>query len=187
MLVIVGLGNPGERYETTRHNIGFRILDQLAIQTNLTWETDKYLEAEIAKDNEYMLFKPNTYVNESGRSLHSLHDRERLDFNQLWIVHDDTEIPFGKVRVKQGGTSGGHNGIKSIDEAIGEEYYRIRVGVGRPESHQADLAEYVLQSFSDHQEGDVLVIIDQLVEFLVKSIEDRQLTATTFNCLKEKK
>jgi len=185
MIAVAGLGNPEEGYTQTRHNLGFLILDQLAAKQALDWESKPSLKSLVSKDSEYILLKPLTYVNLSGESISLIVSYFKLDVSNIWVVQDDTEIPFGEVRVKQGGTSGGHNGIKSIDEAVGANYWRIRVGVGRPANSQYDLADYVLEEFNTEERGLLPTVIDRVTDFLVQSIKDQQLKTITFNA-KEK-
>lgn len=185
MFYIVGIGNPGDQYTNNRHNVGYRVVDDLANRLSLEWTEDKYLNALVAKSDELMVLKPLTFVNESGTTIVELSSREDLDATKLCVVHDDTEIDFGEVRVKFAGTSGGHNGIKSIDAGFNPNYWRVRVGVGRPENKNIDLADYVLANFTAEQEHKIGFIIDQTVEYLVKSIEDKVLITTTFNAQKD--
>ncbi|MEK7171259.1 MAG: aminoacyl-tRNA hydrolase [Patescibacteria group bacterium] len=181
MILIIGLGNPGQKYDKNRHNLGFLTIGVLANRLELESKEDKYMLAMVAKGGEYELIAPLTYVNESGLAVVKVQQKHQIELNDIWVVHDDTEIPFGEVRVKRGGTSGGHNGIKSIDEAIGTDYWRIRIGVGRPENRQFDLADYVLSDFTPEEAGELPLIIDRVTGFLVQSLKDKQLQPTTFN------
>ncbi|HSX42111.1 MAG TPA: aminoacyl-tRNA hydrolase [Candidatus Saccharimonadales bacterium] len=192
MLLIAGLGNPDEEYLKTRHNIGYRIIIALCeklghdfLKTAQTYRANQFLKMK-AGEQDVVFCLPLGYMNNSGNALKQL-----MDFfgdnttKDLWVVHDDTEIPFGTVKIKYGGTSGGHNGIKSIDEAIGEKYWRIRVGVGRPASKEHDLADYVLAGFPKAEQALLPTIIDQTVATLVKSIEEGKLETKTFNAKKD--
>lgn len=185
-MIIFGLGNVGGEYENTRHNIGFLVLDQAAEKLGFEWGEERYLNSQVAKDTEYMLLKPSTLVNKSGDTLRELLKRREIDPSELVVVHDDTEIPFGEVRVKIGGTSGGHNGIKSLDDVIGADYWRIRVGVGRPENREYDLADYVLAEFSTDEQKLLPAIVDRVSDFLVQSIHSKELSAQTFNAKEDK-
>ncbi|MEK7202548.1 MAG: aminoacyl-tRNA hydrolase [Patescibacteria group bacterium] len=181
MILVVGLGNPGQKYDKNRHNLGFLTIGALAKRSELQLNEDKYIPAEAAKSDDFQLIAPLTYVNESGTAVAKVQKKHNIDLSDIWVVHDDTEIPFGEVRVKRGGTSGGHNGIKSIDQAIGPDYWRIRVGVGRPENTNIDLADYVLSDFTPEEAGVLPLIIDRVADFLVQSLKDKQLQVTTFN------
>lgn len=188
MITIVGLGNPGERYDGTRHNIGYQVVATLAHRLGeTTWSHQKHLlHSEVVnahfRGEKIQLIKPGTYMNESGLVISALLEKHGLDLERLWVIHDDTEFPFGEVRVKHGGTSGGHNGIKSIDDEIGSEYWRIRIGVGRPESKDHDLSEYVLGKFTTEERELVSLVVDRVVSYLIKSMED-EIVATKLLCL----
>lgn len=185
MILVVGLGNPGQKYDKNRHNLGFVTIGLLTKRLELELKEDKYMPAMVAKGEEYKLIAPLTYVNESGTAVAKVQKKHKVDPSDIWVVHDDTEIPFGEVRAKRGGSSGGHNGIKSIDQAIGPDYWRIRVGVGRPpaggENRNIDLADYVLSDFTPEEAGKLPSIIDRVADFLVQSLKDKQLQPTTFN------
>lgn len=194
MLLIAGLGNPDEEYLRTRHNVGYKIIialcEKLKIDfagTAQTYRANQFLKTKVG-DHDVLFCLPLGYMNNSGNALKQL-----MDFygdnstKDLWVVHDDTEIPFGTVKIKYGGTSGGHNGIKSIDDTIGAKYWRIRVGVGRPANREHDLADYVLAAFSKAEQAQLPIVIDQTVANLVKSIEAGKLTTTTFNAKKDSK
>ena len=192
MILIAGLGNPGERYEFNRHNVGFLTLNALAERLGAedSWKKqDIYFDSELLQAaldlQPALLVKPGMFVNETGKSLGKIMDDREIDSDALWVIHDDTEFPLGEVRVKFAGTSGGHNGIKSIDEAVGANYWRIRVGVGRPENREHDLADYVLSDFLPEERQLLEGVIDQTVSYLVKSLEEGQINATTFKYAKE--
>ncbi len=183
MIAVIGLGNPGADYQQTRHNIGFLVIEALANHFGLNWDQDKYLKAQIAKYTGFWLVKPQTFMNESGRTVKELMRQQDLGEDQIWVVHDDADLPFGEIRVKKGGTSGGHNGINSIDELNGKNYWRIRIGVDRIAN--IDLSDYVLSPFSQSELKDVPAIIDQAVGFLVESLLEQKLETKNFNAKKE--
>lgn len=190
MLTIVGLGNPGDRYDGTRHNIGYEVVEALAHRLGETdWQRQRHLlNSEqlhcIFRSQRLCLIKPGTYMNESGHAIDAYRRKHGLDLERLWVIHDDTEIPFGEIRVKRGGTSGGHNGIKSLDEEVGSEYWRIRVGIGRPAEANYDLAAYVLAHFSSSERAALTGIVDRTVSYLIKFMED-QIEAITFDAKKD--
>ena len=181
MIAVFGLGNPGSNYDNTRHNIGFRVIGRTAAKLGLELKESKNTPAMYARTDDYELIAPLTYVNNSGEAVTKVCQKHNVNLGDIWVVHDDTEITFGEMRVKRGGTSGGHNGIKSIDEAIGSDYWRIRVGVGRPENRNFDLAAYVLSNFSAEEKEHLPKIIDRVTDFLVQSLKDKQLQPITFN------
>ncbi len=151
MKIIVGLGNPGKKYERTRHNAGFLVVDALARSLRFDLSQEKY-HALVGKgrigDEEVLLAKPQTYMNESGRSVGSILRFTYAKPADLIVVHDELDLPLGAVRVKSGGGHGGHNGLRSIIEHLGSpDFIRVRVGVGRPEPGR-DAADYVLSTFT---------------------------------------
>lgn len=186
MIAIVSLGNPGRKYDRTRHNIGFRLADKLAANLHGEFDESASLRAEYFKAGDVEIVKPMTYVNESGLVVSKVKQKYGLDHDEIWVIHDDVEIPFGEVRIKLGGGSAGHNGIKSIDEAIGPEYWRIRVGVGRPPAGEpkfAELSDYVLAPFTEEEEKQLGAVIDRVVSHLIQSINEQKLHPGSFNCL----
>jgi peptidyl-tRNA hydrolase, PTH1 family len=147
MFLILGLGNIGEKYKLTRHNIGFMIIDNI-INKLITSNINKsYFNAQIFKTIDTIFAKPKTYMNNSGYCAKAIKDYYKIDISNIIVIHDDIDLSFGEVRFKVGGSNGGHNGLKSIDSNIGKDYARIRVGVGRP-SYRVDVINYVLSDFS---------------------------------------
>lgn len=154
-LLIVGLGNPGEKYALTRHNIGFMILDKFAHAHHLTWDYEKKSQAfcahlQSAQASVFCL-KPQTFMNLSGESILAFCKYHTI--SRMLVIHDDMDLLFGAMRFKQGGSSGGHNGLKSIDSLYGSEYMRMRCGIGKPtiSDHKPKdqcVIEYVLGTFS---------------------------------------
>ncbi len=129
--VIVGLGNPGQRYQGTRHNLGFGVLDHLATATESTWKKKRLFEAWTARQGELILVKPATFVNFSGRAARAIIDYYRLNAGDLVVVADDVNLPAGKIRIRSGGGAGGHHGLESIIQSLGTRNFpRIRIGVG---------------------------------------------------------
>jgi len=177
MIAIGGIGNPEEQYDETRHNIGFMVLDRLANNLGLKWENKSSFKALIAKGSGHMLFKPITYVNLSGEAVVAINNFYKFDQKNLWIVHDDADLPLGKINIKFAGSSAGHNGIKSIDDRFGANYWRVRIGVGK----DVDLSKHVLTRFNPDEEDLVQEAIDQVVDLLVQSLKDQQLQNQTIN------
>ena len=151
MKCIVGLGNPGAQYEHTRHNIGFEVVNLLAERLQAPFKQSKFkgLCAETTVNGEkVLLLKPMTYMNLSGESVKAAMDYYRLGTGDLLVVYDDLDLPPGKIRLRQKGSAGGHNGIKSIIHHLGtQEFNRIRIGIGRPD-RDAYMPDYVLGRFS---------------------------------------
>lgn len=150
--VIIGLGNPGPAYYYNRHSIGFRVLDKLAAKYNASWRDREEMQlAEIQFNNKnILLIKPQTFMNSSGRVIPFLLKRG-IKPEHMLVVHDEIELPFGKVAIKQGGSARGHNGLRSIIAACGDQFWRVRCGVSRPEQKE-DVPTYVLQNFSESKE-----------------------------------
>lgn len=169
-VAIFGLGNPGAEYQDTKHNLGFIILDYIACLNNLLWQHKKKLHAEITeykKENKKILFiKPITFMNNSGVCVQSLLNYYKIDPQKTVVIYDDMDLDFCKVRCKFAGSSAGHNGIKSIDKAIGQEYFRVRIGIDRPSFMNS--ADYVLQNFSKSELRQVKAIAEILSEQILR-------------------
>jgi peptidyl-tRNA hydrolase, PTH1 family len=165
MLLVAGLGNPGPRYAATRHNVGFRLIDELARQCGVPASAFKErFHGEIASarlgDQELVLLRPQTFMNESGRSVQAACTFYKLKPADLIVAHDDLDVPFSEVRLKQGGGDGGQRGVRSISAALGPDYLRIRLGLGRPPpDFRGDVADFVLQAFPSSE----LVTVEQMV------------------------
>ncbi len=149
MHLVVGLGNPGREYAKTRHNIGFEVVDKLAAEGGFgAWRTaEKALvnRGSIGK-TEVLLVKPMTYMNLSGDAVGGLMRFYKIDLSELIVVHDELDFEVGAVRVKEGGGHGGHNGLRSIIVHAGQEFVRVRVGIGKPPSRMEG-ADFVLSGF----------------------------------------
>lgn len=147
MIAIIGLGNPGTRYVGTRHNVGFAVVEQLAAEWDLTWKKQENFQAEIATSAErfggVLLIKPQTFMNNSGQAVQRIMQKMRLKPEECWVVVDDIALKPGHVRVRLGGSAGGHNGLKSMIECVGEQFYRFRIGIGEPQG--VPLEAWVLQ------------------------------------------
>lgn len=149
-MLIVGLGNPGPQYEHTRHNIGFMVIDELAKRVNAQKLSSSSFNGELFKFKNHFLLKPLTFMNLSGISIAAVKSFYKID--EVVVIHDDLDLPFGTLRFKKGGGHGGHNGLKSTDEKISREYIRVRMGIGKPE-YKGEVVSYVLSNFSkDEQE-----------------------------------
>ena len=143
-MLIVGLGNPGSEYENTRHNIGFMVIDALIQRFSAQKLSSSSFEGICYKFQNHFLLKPLTYMNLSGNSIVRVKEFYKID--NVVVIHDDLDLPFGTLRFKHGGGHGGHNGLRSADEKISKEYIRIRMGIGRPE-HKGEVTSYVLNDF----------------------------------------
>ncbi|KKP35368.1 MAG: peptidyl-tRNA hydrolase [candidate division TM6 bacterium GW2011_GWF2_32_72] len=147
--VIIGLGNPGVKYVCTRHNIGFLVLDELADMFGGKFRTKDNMElAEInIGGKKILLIKPQTFMNNSGQVIPFL-NKQGIKPENILVVHDELELPFGKLNFKFGGSAKGHNGLRSIISACGPDYLRLRFGIGRPED-RISVGDYVLQPFTE--------------------------------------
>ena len=147
-MLIVGLGNPGSAYAQTRHNVGFMVIDELLSRYSHDTISKAAFEGELFKIKTHFLLKPTTFMNLSGRSVASVKKFYKID--DVVVIHDDLDLPFGAIRFKMGGGHGGHNGLKSTDELIGKAYLRVRVGIGRPE-HKGEVSSFVLGKYASEQ------------------------------------
>lgn len=171
MILIAGLGNIGEEYKNTKHNIGFMAVEQIAQDYNFPdWkEKNKYLFTKTKIDNiDVILIKPTTYMNLSGEAVQALTTLYKIKPEDIIVIHDDLDLKTGIIKTKQGGGTGGHNGLKNIDSKIGNNYHRIRIGISHPRDinpHQ-DVASYVLSKFS----AEDTKIINSSIENISKNI-----------------
>lgn len=147
MTLFVGLGNPGQQYEDTRHNIGFKVIDKLVNDFGARDISKTSFQGKLYRFSNSLFLKPTTFMNLSGKSAQSVKHFFKVELENIIVIHDDIDLPYGALRFKRGGGHGGHNGLKSLDEYIGKEYIRVRVGVGKPE-HKSQVADYVLHDFS---------------------------------------
>ncbi|PHR48907.1 MAG: aminoacyl-tRNA hydrolase [Fluviicola sp.] len=165
--LVVGLGNPGEKYENTRHNIGFKVLDEFAEERNAKFETVKLGDVATAKwkGRTVILLKPSTFMNLSGKAVNYYMQKEKIPLDKVMIITDDIALPFGKLRLKGKGSDGGHNGLKSVQEVLGSsDYARLRFGVGN-EFHKGQQVDYVLGEWDKEE---------------LKTLPERIKTATEF-------
>ncbi len=166
---MAGLGNPGPSYERTRHNVGFRVVDEVARRFGVEhWKKkDEALQAHVAS-RSVVLVKPQSYMNESGRPLGKIAGWWKTPPVELLVVSDDLDLPFGRLRMRASGGSGGHNGLKSIIEFAGEGFPRLRVGIGRGRS---DTIDYVLSNFSGDEERELPKLIEVAADGVLRWLE----------------
>ena len=150
MKLIVGLGNLGIAYDKTRHNIGFMVIDALLKKYQSIDVSKKAFKGDLLKHKSSFFLKPLTFMNLSGQSVLSVKNFYKIDIEKIIVIHDDLDLPFGALRFKVGGGHGGHNGLKSIDELIGKDYIRVRIGIGRPENKK-EITSYVLGNFTNDE------------------------------------
>jgi PTH1 family peptidyl-tRNA hydrolase len=166
--LIAGLGNPGREYAGTRHNLGFTLVEALAAAEGLKWKSDSRFESETARWDvrpgvTRLLIKPQTFMNDSGRALRALLDFHKLPVDALVVAYDDLTIDTGRVKVSVSGSAGGHNGVASLLEHVGNGFVRYRLGIGGPRPAEMDLKDYVLGQFSHEQ---TTLIAQQLTTFV---------------------
>lgn len=169
MFLVAGLGNPGEEYAKTRHNIGFMAADEIHSRYNFAPFKAKFegLLAEGTIDGEkVLLLKPQTFMNLSGNSVGKVANFYKIPPQNIIIIHDDKDLALGKLKAKIGGSAGGHNGLKNIDSQIGQEYNRIRIGVGSPKEHNTDTVNFVLSRFSKAE----MDILQERLDFIAASV-----------------
>jgi len=179
MKLIVGLGNPGKKYEETRHNVGFMVLDKLAKKLNFSFE--KKFNSEFKKERETIYLKPQTFMNLSGQVVKEVAHYYNIDNGNIWIIYDDIDIPLGDWKEKHEGTSAGHKGIDSIIQELGtDEFARLRVGIGRltidaNEDRKKIVENYVLNKFTPEQIIEIDKVIQSLVEeFIIPKLISNQ-------------
>lgn len=181
--IFVGLGNPGVEYRLSRHNMGFLVVDSFAQRHNLRWT--KGFEGEWAfgeiNSKGILLFKPLTFMNLSGKALEKLLLQIPILKEKLLVIHDDLNLPFGKLRLKRGGGDGGHRGLRSIIEAIGSDFPRLKIGIGRPERKE-EVVQYVLSPFSEEQLEKLPRLLEKTNALLLGLIEEGlEQTMNRFN------
>lgn len=183
--LIVGLGNPGPEYERTRHNLGFLVVDELAGRFGAKKFKRSKHHAQIAEardgDTPLVLAKPQTYMNESGRAVASLAKYFRVPLEKIVVVHDELDLPLGTVRVKLGGGTAGHNGVADVVSAVGPEFARVRLGIGRPAGSK-DPVRWVLEPFSKREAEEVPGIVDRGADAVIVILREGISAAqTSFN------
>lgn len=161
---IIGLGNPGQPYYKTRHNIGFRIIDKIAEQTGVLF--NKSDNKEYAKTDSVYLIKPLTFMNKSGEVIPFL-QKKGIKPEEILVIHDELEKPFGNVSIKLGGSAKGHNGLKSIIGFMGQDFWRLRFGIGRPNDN-SDVGSYVLTPFLKEEESEIIDLIPKSIDLIIK-------------------
>ena len=176
MKVVIGLGNPGKKYEKTRHNIGFIAVDNLRKKLNVNDEREKF-QALVSEKNidgeKAIFFKPQTFMNLSGNSVIEIVNFYKLDPKKdIIVIYDDMDLSFGDIRIREKGSSGGHNGIKSIISHIGEEFIRIKCGIGAKEK---DAVEHVLGEFNQTEQKDLDEILEKINNCVIEMLSVQNL------------
>lgn len=173
MILFVGLGNPGRRYEETRHNIGFKVIDHLVERFKARDISKNAFQGLLFRASDSFFLKPLTFMNLSGTSVDAVRGFFKIDLENIIVIHDDIDLPFGAVRFKKGGGDGGHNGLKSIDAHLTKAYIRVRIGVGKP-LYKSQVPAYVLQDFSKEESALLSVLIKHIAD-ACESFRDQEL------------
>jgi PTH1 family peptidyl-tRNA hydrolase len=184
-ILLVGLGNIGEEYDLTRHNIGFYAVDAfVAKQAGFSnWALKKDLKCWQTSgkigDNQVIVIKPTTMMNLSGEAVKAVSHYYKIPAAKIVVLHDELDIDFGHIRLRHGGTSAGHNGIKSVSALIGEDYGRVRIGIGPKKPSQIETADYVLQKFPKPQQAQLKNLSQETTAILSEYCYSTQLQTET--------
>ena len=183
-VLIIGLGNPGKEYDGTRHNIGFEVIDKFAADNDFgQWIIQKDLGCELSVhtlgDSRVILCKPTTFMNDSGQAAVKVQHFYRVYNQNTLAVYDELAIPFGSLRTRLGGSDAGHNGVKSLIANIGNDFGRLRIGVGSPLAQKADTAEFVLAKFNKKEQGNLAMIVQEANAMINEYIFGGQLPHDT--------
>lgn len=183
MKLIAGLGNPGEKYERTKHNLGFVVLDgllqDLTEVEKTDWKEDKKSNSLIARINDLILAKPQTMMNASGHAVKELITTYQLPITNLWIVHDDVDLPLGKVKIRMGGGTAGHHGVESVIDKLGtDQFFRFRLGIGHPRKKgkleirsERAVEGYVLREFDVNETSEVKQMVKKATQAIKIALE----------------
>ncbi len=184
MKLIIGLGNPGKDYENTRHNVGFRAVSRLSAKLRAEnpegfgdWSEDRHSKALVSEGKfahkKLILVMPQTFMNDSGIAVQAIANFKKIENDEVLVIYDDKDLPFGTIRIKKEGSSGGHNGMGSIIDHLGtNKIARVRIGIGVPERASTDAADYVLGKFSQEEERSLGAGLDRAVEAILSCIQD---------------
>ena len=172
MYLLVGLGNPGSSYAGNRHNIGFMAVDEIHFQYSFQSFRNKFhgkVSEGVISGHKVFILKPTTYMNESGCSVAELIRFYKIEAGNVFVLHDELDLPPGKIRVKKGGGLAGHNGLKSIADYIGPEFYRVRIGIGHP-GDKSRVTGHVLNDFSKLDQQWLTPLLDSMTKCIPKLI-----------------
>ncbi len=184
-ILLVGLGNIGKEYISTRHNVGFLCIDAFVAASDEMedWTEKRDLKCYLSKgrmgDAQIIAIKPTTLMNLSGQAVQSVSSFYKAATTQTVVIHDELDIAFGQIRLRVGGAAAGHNGIKSVSQAIGEEYGRVRVGIGPKRPEQIDSADFVLQKFDQDEQAHLGNLTRETTAILTEYIYSGQLPHET--------
>ena len=174
--IVAGLGNPGQSYASTRHNLGYRVVDELARRAGERFRKMRFVPIDVAETTEggerLLVGKSHRYYNETGEVVASLARKRDVPADRIVAVHDDLDLAFGALRVKFGGSTAGNHGLDSLVAALHtKDFHRVRIGIGRPPGRQ-DPVDYVLEPFPKRAEADVAVLVDDAADAVVSLVRD---------------
>jgi PTH1 family peptidyl-tRNA hydrolase len=183
-VLIVGLGNVGKEFDGTRHNIGFAAVDELAARQDMgSWTVKMDLKCQLVMSTigstRVILCKPTTMMNLSGEAVQAVSNFYKINPADIVVVHDELDIAFGQIRTRMGGSDAGNNGIKSVTQHLGEDYGRVRIGIGPKRPAQIDSADYVIGKFRPTQQKQLKNLLQETTAILTEYIHSGQLTAET--------
>jgi len=183
MYLIVGLGNPGEKYANTRHNLGFMILDELARKmlplAKTKWQFDKKFNSQFAipalpagrRNSQLILAKPQTFMNASGQAVSRISQYLKIPSSDIWVVHDDVDLPLGKMKIRLGGAAAGHHGVESIIQQLGtDQFVRFRLGIGHPSPKSVE--KFVLEEFRPEEKPELKKLVTKAVKAIEIGLKD---------------
>jgi len=182
--LIVGLGNPGREYETTRHNAGYWWVDAIAGRKKARWSKESKFSGWVARveegDRDFWMLKPSTYMNESGRSVSAFLRFHKIEPGEMLVVHDELDLPPGTVRLKKGGGTGGHNGLTDIVDSLGtKDFWRLRIGIGHP-GHKDLVADYVLHEAKRDEQALIDPVFERSLDLFPRLASGRLQDAMTW-------
>jgi PTH1 family peptidyl-tRNA hydrolase len=174
--IVAGLGNPGDRYAATRHNLGYRVVDELASRAGERFKKVRFVPIDLAETTvdgkRVLLGKSNRFYNETGEVVASLARKREVPADHIIAVHDDLDLAFGALRVKFGGSTAGNHGLDSLVASLRtQDFYRVRLGIGRPPGRQ-DPVDFVLEPFPKRAEADVAILVDDAADAVVSLVRD---------------
>lgn len=184
-VLLVGLGNPGKEYDGTRHNIGFEVLDYFVQKSDdmSDWVAKKDLKCQMSDgrlgETRVIAIKPQTFMNNSGEAVQAVANFYKINPDNICVIHDEIDVNFGQIRTRVGGSSAGHNGIKSVISHIGDGFGRIRIGIGPKTPAQIDSADFVLKKFTKAQQEQFPALKKEATALLTEYIYGSQLPADT--------
>jgi PTH1 family peptidyl-tRNA hydrolase len=184
MILIVGLGNPGAQYARTRHNAGFMVIDRLAELLGASWKPEGKFKGQVAvidtPTHRVILLKPHTFMNASGEAVAAVARFYKLDPHNVWVIHDDIDIPFGRLRLRRGGSAAGQNGVKSIIQHLSDDFQRARFGVSLNDRARQSAEDYVLAPFNADEREVLPARVDRAARIILEEIDQPEVDETTF-------